>query len=257
MRFDREPWVKLYRHEGSQHRLMSLEARSFRDFLLRHANDDGVLIPRTKNVAKDLCKVVAADSKDARKVRAWVKELSEVGYLTVSEDGQVLISKFVEGQTARSKNAERQAKFKAKRRKQEAERQASDGVTGNVSDNGSEGYQDNAQVTLQREEKRREGEEIPPTPQGGDNSNLQIPCPSPTLTPELASNLAEHYGVPLDAVRAAAKRFSDYYVVGRGADRRHSRGVWISQCREWIRKDHESGKLTNSAPQPAQTAVSP
>lgn len=117
MRFDREPWVKLYKHEGSQHRLISIESRSFRDFLLRFArSEDGVLLEQSSSPYRDLCRVIAADSKDVRKVKKWCEELIDVGYLTLENDGKITIKRFVEAQLARSKSAERQAKWKEKNR---------------------------------------------------------------------------------------------------------------------------------------------
>lgn len=172
MRFDREPWVKLYRNEGAQHRLMSLEARAFRDLLLRFADDrSGALIYQSQDVFRDLCRVVSADARDVRRVKSWVLELVSVGYLTLTDDGCLTIRRFVEGQESRSPNAARQAKHKEKKRRAEevaAAAELENGHAGERYPGVTKALPVTRSVTsaeaLQREEKRREGEEIPQTP---------------------------------------------------------------------------------------------
>lgn len=247
MRFDREPWVKLYKRESPHHRLMSLEARCFRDFLLRHANDDGVLLPRTKNVARDLCKVVAADSKDARKVRQWVKELTDVGYLSVSETGEVIIKKFVEGQAARTKNAERQARWKAK---QKSKKNVPEDVTSNGDVTLPVTERGDARETLHArsgDEMRRE--EIPPVgPPSGTTAEVPdedqpTPCPTEVLPDDVVQQLAAHMGVSMGVIRDAEREFKTYWTIGMGAGKRFRRGMWVRKCRERIRHRYEAGEL--------------
>lgn len=114
MKFERESWRKLYVRESSEHRLMSLAARSFRDFLLRFADDDGALLRGGgPDIAKNLCRVIGADSSDRDQVAESVRELVAVGYLYL-EDDALMIRRFVEGQAAQSPGARRQAEYKAR-----------------------------------------------------------------------------------------------------------------------------------------------
>jgi hypothetical protein len=125
VRFDRESWRKLYVLESSQHRLLSLSARSFRDFLLRFAEEDGTLLHDSTDIARDLCRVIGADSSDKKQVAADIKELVAVGYLTV-EGKRLWITKFLEAQEARSPAALRQAKYEAKRAAEKAAKEAAE-----------------------------------------------------------------------------------------------------------------------------------
>lgn len=175
MRFDREPWVKLYRAESPQHRLMSPEARMFRDFLLRHAEEDGFLLRDSRDIARDICRVVAFETSAARRVAAWLKELERVGYVVATKT-TLQIVRFAEAQAARTKNAERQARWRANHKTSNGAGDAGEIATGNVTSNASGNGDGNvsggALETLQREEKRREGDEIPQTPSGGLSGDI-------------------------------------------------------------------------------------
>jgi hypothetical protein len=171
VRFDREPWVKLYRAESPQHRLKPLEARMFRDFLLRYAEEDGLLLASSKNVAKDLCRVIGTDGSDARKVAFWIQVLVDLDYLSATKDGCLRIVKFEEAQAARSPGARRQKAYRDRQRDADGASHSDD--MGDASSNATRA----SRVTSQREEKRREGEENPQTPSGGlDSADLRERC---------------------------------------------------------------------------------
>lgn len=137
MRFDLEPWVKLYKNESTDQKLMSLEARCFRDFLLRHADESGVLLKRSENVPRDLAKAVSADSTDAENVARWIRELENAGFLAVSDSGRVEIINFEEAQKSRSPGAKRQAKY-AESVKNARQPSVTESVTSDVSADVSE-----------------------------------------------------------------------------------------------------------------------
>src|SRR5690606_38006641 len=59
-----------------------------------------------------------------------------------------------------------------------------------------------------QEEEEQEEDLPPPPPQGGE---LQIPCPSPVLSPELVEEIAGHYRAPIEAIKKAENSFSNYW----------------------------------------------
>jgi hypothetical protein len=159
VRFDRESWRKLYVAESIEHRLLPLFARGLRDYLLRLAEDDGTLLRSTKDPAGDLFRVLNALPRERKQVTEAVTELQRIGYLNYS-DGRLWIAKFHEAQTARSKNAVRQARFK------ERHRAARDNATEPVTDNEPGNADEALPVTLQKDETRRDETRTPKPPPG-------------------------------------------------------------------------------------------
>jgi len=130
---------------------MSIGARAFRDFLLRFAAEDGVLLDESRSTAKDLCRVIGADSSEAKSVDGWIGDLVSVGFLALGPNGGLTIPNFATAQTARSKGAERQAKYRDKRHGN-----ATGDADGNVTGDGASNVTGASRETSQKEEKRRE-----------------------------------------------------------------------------------------------------
>jgi hypothetical protein len=115
MRFDRESWRKLYVAESMQHRLMPVLCRGLRDYLLRHAGEDGTLLSRTEDPARDLAKVLGAHESESNLVETYVLTWLDEGYLKHSR-GRLYIAKYEEAQNARSQGAIRQERYIAKKK---------------------------------------------------------------------------------------------------------------------------------------------
>lgn len=154
MRFDRESWRKLYVRESVAHRLLPLLCRGLRDHLIKHARvEDGILLEKTEAPGRDLAVALGAHADEIETVAAFVEALIRDGYLSHKRN-RLWITKFVEGQEARSSGAKRQKKYRdtKKRRK----RNVTGDATGNVT---------KAQhVTSQIDETRREETTLPQTP---------------------------------------------------------------------------------------------
>lgn len=237
MRFDREPWVKLYRAESPTHRLMSLEARCLRDFLLRHCDEKGVLLESSDNVPRDLCKVISADSSDAKKVSNWLKELQRVGYVVIDQNGRVVLPKFEEAQTARTKNAERQARFKERRRLGVSD-DGEESVTGNATGNTDQALPETLQrEEMRRDEKRRDPPKPPEGDDGDDSASRLIACPKDLALPEpIAEEFMSLFGIDRERIDSEVREFKSYWTIGGGMGRTFSRGMWLRKCRERIRQ---------------------
>lgn len=161
MRFERESWRKLYVSESPEHQLMSVFARGLRDYLLRFAKDDGVILAGSTDVIRDLCKLLRAEQPERRQVSKAVEELSRVGYLVMTKSS-CKIPKFKEAQEARSPNAERQRRFKERQRSELGDSPKT--PTGNVTPPLPVTVQGNALEALQIDETRRDETRSPKPP---------------------------------------------------------------------------------------------
>jgi hypothetical protein len=119
MKFERESWRKLYVAESLEHRIKSVFTRGIRDYLLRHADDDGTIIKKADDPIAALAKVLGVEQSERKLFKSCIDDLVELRYLSV-DNGRLWITRFTEGQQARSPGAKRTATWKAKR---EAERQ--------------------------------------------------------------------------------------------------------------------------------------
>lgn len=154
MRFDREPWRKLYRSESVEDRLLPVVVRGLRDYLLRHAADDGTLIAKTEAPGEDMARAIGAHPDEFTVTVGGVERLIASGYLK-HKNGRLWIAKFQEAQQTRSANAARQKRFRERHKTPTVtQRERNDSVTSNATDN--------ATVTV--EEKRREEKRDPPLP---------------------------------------------------------------------------------------------
>lgn len=259
MRFDREAWVKLYRQESPQHRLMSLGARSFRDFLLRFSSDDGTLLASSKDQARDICRIIGADSREVRSIRAWINELVGVGFLASGNDGSLVIVNFTIAQTARTPGAKRQAEYERRKRERELSVRSDTGesVRSDVSPDATHAVSadtvDDVRNYVTREEKRRE--EITPIPP--DGGSVMMPCPGNLLPDSVAEHLAAHFGCEVSVIREEERKFKTYWTIGGGAGRRHSKGEWIRKCRDRICRRFEAGEVDARKPAGEEMTITP
>lgn len=153
--WSRERWRKLYLREALEQRgRWPVMARGLRDYLLRHADDDGALV-RVRDGEEPAVSLVAslgAHDDEAALVLEAARKLLADGYLTV-RDGHVCIENLEKAQSPaplepadfdemapaerkRTKAAERQ------RRKREREREERDGERDTPRDRGRDGQRD-------------------------------------------------------------------------------------------------------------------
>jgi 5-methylcytosine-specific restriction endonuclease McrA len=111
VKFERESWRKLYVPESVEHRLMSVFSRGLRDYLLRHAEEDGTLI-RSKTPVDSLAKALGVEPKERKQFKTSIEDLIGVDYLTLDPE-RLWITRFSDAQAARSPGAERQAAWRA------------------------------------------------------------------------------------------------------------------------------------------------
>ncbi len=131
MRFERESWRKLYVAESVSHRMLPLFTRGLRDYLLRHAEDDGTILRESSDHAGDLLRALYATSAERKQLAAGLDDLIRIGYLAT--DGRKLwITKFSEAQSARSPGAKRQAEFRIRNGDSDVTGDADGDVTGDV-----------------------------------------------------------------------------------------------------------------------------
>jgi glycine oxidase len=71
MRFDRESWRKLYVAESVQHRMLPLFTRGLRDYLLRHAEDDGTILRDSVDHAGDLARLAVVEREKVGREASW------------------------------------------------------------------------------------------------------------------------------------------------------------------------------------------
>lgn len=76
----------------------------------------------------------------------------------------------------------------------------------------------------------------------GIEDDPPVPCPRDPVPDFVQQELANHYNVPLDDIRAALKDFKTYWTVGKRAGDRFRRGMWIRKFRErcqWLDADQK------------------
>jgi hypothetical protein len=153
MKFEHEPWRKLYVSESAEHKLLPVFCRTLRDNLIRHAKKDGTLLGATDDPGGDWGRVLGATGDDLDKINDYIQLLIKDGYLSFRK-GRLWITRFQEGQEARSPGATRQKRYRDKRRYVTVASPVTVPVT--VSD---------ATVTSQKNRiEMKRNEEIPQTP---------------------------------------------------------------------------------------------
>lgn len=203
MRFDREPWRKLYIAESAEHAFMPLAVRGVRDYLLRFAAEDGTLLPATQpeSMVADLAFLIRAKPNETELVSLILAELQRVGYLKFSR-GRLWLPRFEEGQKARSPGAKRQAAYKARKAggsvgdtSLETSPEASpESVTGDASGDALE--------SVTKEEKRNEE-----TTTTAAVVDFVLPCPSDLRLTEPQRATLEAALIPADAIASLTREF--------------------------------------------------
>jgi hypothetical protein len=79
--WSKERWRKLYLREALQQRLWPVMARSLRDYLIRLAEDDGVLIRDDDDPLRALLRALGAHEDEAELVRGTLDLLCMDGFL--------------------------------------------------------------------------------------------------------------------------------------------------------------------------------
>lgn len=115
MRFDRESWRKLYITESIEHRMMPVLARGLRDYLLRHAKQDGTLLAKTDSPADDLARGLGAHPDEFESVTGYITEWISNGFLVFSR-GRLWIRNFEAAQASASPGAKRQKRYRERKR---------------------------------------------------------------------------------------------------------------------------------------------
>lgn len=155
MKFEHEPWVKLYRRITPEWLSLPLSARGLGRELLVYADDRGLLVTcRQRAMIEQLSRRLAVNDSEIPCLRRDVKLLLDVGYL-VYDQGSLIIRNYSKAQ-ARSTSAERTRRWR-ERRHGDASQTASPGDSG-----------DKSRVT---DTNRRDP---PIVPQGGRGANAPV-----------------------------------------------------------------------------------
>jgi hypothetical protein len=116
MRWDREPWRKLYLNEPEEQRLWPVVTRGLRDYLLRRAGDDGVIYRRTEDPAESLIRSLGAHDNERDIVRDSVRVMLADGFLVHGTDLGLSIRNLRDAQERRTYEAKRKAAQREKKR---------------------------------------------------------------------------------------------------------------------------------------------
>lgn len=158
MRFDRESYRKLYVRESAEDRMLPIFARGLRDYLLRHAQEDGTLLKKTKDWKDDLARALGVHRSETKCFKDALERLLENGFLTF-EGGRLWITRFEEAQAAKTPGAKRTEAYRQRKASQDTSQETSPTES-----------QEASQVTSQKasplaDETRREiadEQEVPP-----------------------------------------------------------------------------------------------
>jgi len=235
---------------------MPVLARGLRDYLIRHAKDDGTLLERTDSPGRDLARALGAHENEISVIESFVELLISDGYLS-HKSSKLSIRRFKKAQQSQSAGARRQRDFRERKR-------TLDDVTRNVTGNVTGNEARNATVTPTRARGSDEirSDEMRSDHQRDDDpcsTDRELPCPLNLVTraDELGvlRELAQALGVDIPAVRKEADKFVAYWTIGGGALRK--RRNWLGRLRERIREQHDQGKLKQSAAADPKSSSSP
>lgn len=186
-------------------------------------------------VSKDDCrealKVLASPDEDSQTQEAEGRRILEAdggGWLIVNH------SKYREFRTDKQvRDAERARRYRENQKnqydsEQRDESRSSHSVTGNHA----------ASASASASEIQKENEEP------CDASDLAIDCPSKPLSDEGVAYVARKLGFSEAAIHAGIAEFVEYWTVGEGMGRRHSRAKWAAKAREDLRRKKNQNKLT-------------
>lgn len=238
MKWEHQPWRKLYVHEPTAQKLMALMARGLRDYLIRFADEDGVLFRQTNDPVEDLTRVLSPRDIERDMSRDAVRTLLDDGYLEHTRQGSLVIRNFIEAQNRKTPEAARKAAQRA-REKGEANPSDSHGtVTGQVRRidpirNESKRIEETApQAAPKRGERLPEGW----SPKPGSYAGVQV-----------------KRGLTDRQVSEALEAFRDYWQAKAGQG--GCKLDWDATFRTWLRRtERQSGKWP-SRPPPANTGI--
>lgn len=241
MRFDRESWRKLYVAESAEHRMLPVLARGLRDYLIRHAKEDGTLLSRTDDPGNDLARALGAHPEELETVSEFVQKWIEDGYLSFKRR-RLWITNYVDAQSSQSPAARRQKRYRDRNRGHSPVTgdvtQASPGdVTGESRDTSHPTRPD----PTRNDETRREAQ-----PVTGDGL---IPCPplKQLLTREQRASL-ETSMVPDWAIDAMV---ADLHVALAGSSKRMALDGWHSYAAKAITRRWNNPNERPKKPSPA------
>lgn len=249
MRYDREPWRKLYVSESVEDRMRPLLARGLRDYLLRHAKDDGTILPKTSDPGGDLARALGAHDGERDTVARYVQDWIDDGFLALRRDALV-IRNFARAQKARSKGAERQKRYRSKKKGEDGvTRDATSDVTNDVTVTGP--------VTPSRAPARisshliSSSESAPEGETGEPKRDPTVPHPLPAdwqPWPTTLGTLEVTNAMPAWAAEAIAKRFVSHFAVDASA--RATAVGWQQRFTKWAAKDWSDPSKRPAKPEP-------
>lgn len=262
MRYDREPWRKLYTAESVEHRMMPLLSRGLRDYLLRHAKDDGTILPSTTDPGGDLARALGAHVDEREQVARYVQAWIDDGFLALRRYGArdaLVIRNFAKAQKARSKAADRQKRYRSKKKAEDGvTRYATGDVTGDVTD----GVTVTGVVTPSRAPARVSSLLISSSGSGSAPEGVQREPdeskPDPKTPHAIAANwqpwantagtLEMTSGIPGWAVVELAKRFVAHFALDPAA--RATAVGWQQRFAKWAQKDWSDPVKRPTKPEP-------
>lgn len=185
-RWDLGGWRKLYRSEPIEQLLWPLLCRGLRDYLIRRAGDDGVLFSSTEDPAGDLCQALGARDNERENVRTCVRTFLDDGFLVHRTDGALVVRNLVFAQTRRTKEAERKAA--QRQRKRDQHQNGTTGATVPGTPEGTQGGTVLGHLPLKKERKIEEKD--PPLPPEGGHGERAGPNGKPEPPAESGYDLA-------------------------------------------------------------------
>lgn len=198
MKFEREPWRKLYVAESAEHRLLSVFARGMRDYLLRLAGEDGTILAKTADPKSDLARLLGAEKPERALIAKAFEDLCRVGYLSYEND-RLWITKFFDAQLARSPGAIRQARYKERHQLEESREEVTLPTTSPTTSPETSARASaltsarDATLTSQIEEKRREEKREGPAPTKRPWRRFPKDWPVPAEILDLAASLGLNF----------------------------------------------------------------
>lgn len=271
MKFEREPWRKLYVSESLEHRALPLFTRGLRDYLLRFAGPDGTLIRSTTDPASDLYRTLTCHKNEAKSLRVALQALMDIGFLEHSA-GCLRIAKFEIAQSSRTSNAERQKRYRSRKSTESFGNERRDAatdtvtrnvtryVTGDVTPVVTRYAKSNSSVTLrvtspELEEEKRDDDDEDPTRHEARAGGPPAASAAAAAAAPVDKRFAMHPGWSLDertraslevemipdwAVARLAQQAITHFSAG---DERCTDAVWRQRVAKWVRRDwHDSNR---------------
>ena len=255
MDFRREAWRKLYIRENLEHRGWPLLARGIRDYLIRHARDDGTLLARTTEPEDDLAASLGPRPDEVGPTILAIQLLLADGFLVHDKRTKRLsMARFEEAQE-RSTSTERVRRYRSKLAElaePETLRNVPEALLKRASETDPIRSDPIRSETIQEEEQKDpleppSGSPPPPT-KAKRASRLPLDwTPDPADTRRLGSELH----LSPEVIQAEQAKFADYWAAaaGKGSTKMDWKAAW----RGWLRRSVEfrgpvNGGRTKSGP---------